>query len=165
MKAPRTNTHTVSHPLLRAYTLVEALVASSVLLIGISAASSMTLSMLTQEEISERANRAINYIDDSVRLLQLGVDPGVVSDLLPPCEEIIDTTIEFHPVTIPNLGTRDRIWVKFAWTTSGATENSGKGLWTGGEKDTERKLGFYLYRDQHYLTERLARAAWVTANP
>ena len=52
---PRSNPHR------KAYTLIEALVASSILLIGIAAAASMSLSFVTQEEITERAARAFNF--------------------------------------------------------------------------------------------------------
>lgn len=102
------------------YTIIEALVASSVLLIGIAAAASMSLQLVTQEEINERANRTFNYIDNAVRLVQLGVDPQVVRDsILPNGGEIVGLTVEQHSVNVANLGTRDRWWIKFAYSTTG----------------------------------------------
>ena len=56
----------VTHPLsrLRAYTLIEALVASSILAIGMGAASSMSLALITQEQITERSEKAIAYLEN-----------------------------------------------------------------------------------------------------
>ncbi len=67
----------------RAYTLIEALVGSAVLMIGISAAATMSLSLLKQEEINENTARAQNYIDTAVALYQLGVPADDVAPLLP----------------------------------------------------------------------------------
>ena len=151
----------------RGYTLIEALVASSILLIGIAAASSMSLAMVTQEEINERANKSFNHIDNCTRLVQLGVDPGIIrTQILPDCDQIVDVTIEPHPVNVAGIGTIDRWWIKFAYTTteSDATAALSNG-WTGGVKGTERVHAFYAYRSEHFLDGDLPRVQYVKANP
>lgn len=149
----------------RGYSLIEALVASSILLIGISAAASLSLAMVTQEEMNERANRAYNHVDNAVRLLQLGVEPATInSQILPPNDVLPDMTIEPHAVNVPGLGTRNRWWIKFGYNTAEATASSNSGrLWTGGLNTTSRKQGFYVYRTEHFLDEELPRVQAVKA--
>ena len=53
----------------RAYTLIEALVAGGILMIGIGAAASLSLAFLSQEEISERAARACTAPTNAARVL------------------------------------------------------------------------------------------------
>ena len=76
-----------------AYTLVEALVGSAVLMIGISAAASLSLSLITQEEINERSVRALNYQDSAAMLIQLGVPSNQIAGLLP--DEPVVNSISF----------------------------------------------------------------------
>ncbi|MDF1862462.1 MAG: prepilin-type N-terminal cleavage/methylation domain-containing protein [Verrucomicrobiales bacterium] len=151
----------------KGYTLIEALVASSILLIGIGAASSMSLAMVTREEINERANKAFNYIDNCTQLVQLGVDPAIIrTQILPDCDIISRVTIEPHAANIARLGTVQRWWIKFAYTTTEATNASIiEGAWTGGLKDTERQHGFYVYKSDHFLDGDLPRVQYVKANP
>ncbi len=66
-----------------AYTLVEALVASSVLMIGVGAAASLSMTMAVQEEINHEVSRALSYQDAAIRLYQLGMSPETVADVLP----------------------------------------------------------------------------------
>lgn len=65
------------------YTLVEVLVASAILLIGISAASSLSLTMVTQEELNYRISRSLGMLENYARLYQLGLDPGEIAAIMP----------------------------------------------------------------------------------
>lgn len=88
----------------RAYTLIEALVASSVLLIGIGAASSMSLAMLTQEEINERSVTAVNYLDNALMLYQSGVDAADIPSILPAEPLVSSLNTATRNVNVPGLG-------------------------------------------------------------
>lgn len=151
----------------KGYTLIEALVASSILLIGIAAACSMSLAMVTQEEINERANQSFNYIDNCTRLVQLGVDPvSIRTQILPECDTITGLTIEPHNVAVPGLGTVERWWIKFAYSTTASQSASiVEGGWTGGIKDTDRQHAFYVYSSDHFLDGDLGRVQYVKTNP
>ncbi len=69
------------------YTLIEVLISSAILLIGISAASSLSLTMVTQEEVNYRISRSLNVLENCARLYQLGIQPaniyGGAASLLP----------------------------------------------------------------------------------
>lgn len=154
----------------RAYTLIEALVASSVLLIGISAAASLSLAMVTQEEINERANRAFNHVDNVTRLLQLGIPPEQLGAdasytgvrLLPENDVISDLTIQAQPVNVAGLGKRERWWIKFEYQATDATASSPiANGWTGGLDTDKRSRAFYVYRSRHFQDEDLPRVKWA----
>jgi type II secretory pathway pseudopilin PulG len=61
------------------YTLVEVLVASGILMMGISAACLMSLSMVTQEEMNYRIARCLNLQEAAARTYQLGLAPTDIS--------------------------------------------------------------------------------------
>ena len=95
------------------YTLVEVLVASSILMLGISAACVMSLTMVTQEEMSHRMARALNAQENAARLFQLGVDnaqisadPTVTTGILPACSDVA-LSIDAVDGTVAGVGTLD----------------------------------------------------------
>ncbi len=61
------------------YTLVEVLVASGILMMGISAACLMSLAMVTQEEMNFRIARCLNLQENAARMYQLGLAPTDIS--------------------------------------------------------------------------------------
>lgn len=63
----------------KGYTIVEALVAISILMMGVAAAAALSMTMVTQEDINARAARAVNWHENAVRLYHLGV--GTSSDV------------------------------------------------------------------------------------
>lgn len=69
------------------YTLVEAMVAISLLMMGVAAAAALSMSMVNQEEINARGARALNWHENSVRLFQLGIgganDASPIVSLMP----------------------------------------------------------------------------------
>lgn len=56
------------------YTLLEVLIAMSILAIAIGAASQLSLSQAMTEEVIERETHAVNYAENAGRLWQLGID-------------------------------------------------------------------------------------------
>ncbi|MEZ5301617.1 MAG: hypothetical protein R3F11_13345 [Verrucomicrobiales bacterium] len=68
----------------RGYTIVEALIAASVLTAGVAAASALSLAMSAQEEMSHRVARCLNHHETYGRLFQLGLSPTEAAALLPP---------------------------------------------------------------------------------
>jgi prepilin-type N-terminal cleavage/methylation domain-containing protein len=58
------------------YTLVEILVAMSIIALAIGAASQLSLSQALTEEVNQKEGMALNYAENNARLWQLGVNPG-----------------------------------------------------------------------------------------
>ncbi len=141
----------------KAYTLIEALVASSVLLIGISAAASMSLAMVTQEEITERSVKAFNYLDNATALFQSGVDKSKIAAMLPAEPLVTSLTITDQTINATNLGTLPSALISVTYSTNGATTTSGTSLWTGGQKDTTRTVNVEVIRTSRTLVSPLPR--------
>lgn len=60
----------------QAYTLIEVLVAMSIIALAIGAASQLSLSQSITEEVNQKQTIAVNYAENNVRLWQLGVTPS-----------------------------------------------------------------------------------------
>lgn len=89
-----------SSPAPKGYTLVETLVAVSILLLGVAAAASLTLTMSTQEEINARVARSLYWHENAVRLYQLGLAPDDISAVMPPLPELISLDITESPLSV-----------------------------------------------------------------
>lgn len=63
-------------PLRRAYTLIEVLAAAAIVAMGMTAAVSLTSSLMTQEELAWRTAITRNYQENMARLWQLGLSPS-----------------------------------------------------------------------------------------
>lgn len=151
----------------RAYTLIEALVASSILLIGISAAASLSLAMVTQEEMNERSVTAANYLDNAARLYQLGVDQGQIRNLLPVEPVVESLTFTSRDLNVTDVGTVPALRLNLTYKATTATANNpvSTQLWTGGNQTVRRTESVEVIRPTNFLTERLARANYIFANP
>ena len=57
-----------------AYTLIEVLVAMSIIALAIGAASRLSLSQALTEDINQKESFAVNYAENAARLWQLGID-------------------------------------------------------------------------------------------
>ena len=57
-----------------AYTLVEVLVAMSIIALAIGAASRLSLGQAMTEDINQKESFAVNYAENAARLWQLGID-------------------------------------------------------------------------------------------
>lgn len=71
----------------RGYTIIEAMVAISLLMLAVGAAASLSMTLVNQEELNARAARALNWQENAVRLFQLGLgtgtDPADIVTVLP----------------------------------------------------------------------------------
>ena len=65
------------------YSLIEVVVAGAVIAVGMTAAASLSSTMMAQEELSWRVSVARNYQENIVRLWQLGLSPSDVMSLIP----------------------------------------------------------------------------------
>ncbi len=116
------------------YSLIEVLVASGILLIGISAAASFSLTMTTQEEMGHRLARGVNYLECHARLYQLGLDPAAIGAIMPPepARSGAPTFVTVSPAEANLEGqvitlTLDSVKDEGGWT---------EGSWTGGSQGT-----------------------------
>ncbi len=136
------------------YTLVEALVAGIVLMIGVSAASSLTLALITQDEMSQRTATALNYQENAAQLYRLGLSPTQVEALLPADPVVSDLTIATgtesvaHSPTVPGLPnvTMPYADVSVTFNPGSATQSWTGRTWTGGDKDASRTLTLRAFR-------------------
>lgn len=151
--------------------MIEALVASSILLIGISAAASLSLTMVTQEEMNERSVTAANYLDNAARLYQLGVDRGQIRNLLPVEPVVESLAFSERDVTVTGPGgsvisiPAVRMNLIYKATTSTANNPVSSTLWTGGNQAARRTESVEVIRPTSFLTERLDRATYIFNNP
>ncbi len=141
----------------RAYTLIEALVAGGILMIGIGAAASLSLAFLTQEEIAERAARACTHLENAVVLYQAGVPAARIPELLPP--EPIVTALTFTDSSLPEaqLGAIPSTLVTVTWASTGATAAAGLSQWTGGNHENTRSVSVEVIRTDPTLASPLPR--------
>lgn len=89
----------------RGYTLIEVLVASGILVMGIAAAASLALTMVAREEANVRVARAINLHEQAGRLYQLGLNPDAIMAILPPEPNVISLTFTTNTLVVTNAGT------------------------------------------------------------
>ena len=97
------------------YTLIEVLTAAIIVGVGMTAAVSMSSTMMLQEELSWRVAVAMNYQENSCRLWQLGLSPNEVRAVMPDVDghpflnEILDDSgaPDEHLVVMNNLGYAD----------------------------------------------------------
>ena len=67
----------------RAYSLIEVLIASGILLTGIAAVAMMAHTMFLQEEANGRVTRGLNLQEQAVTLWQLGLSSSTITNILP----------------------------------------------------------------------------------
>lgn len=83
----------------RAYTIIETMVAVSLLMFGVAAAAALSNTIVQQEEINARTARAVNWQENAVRLYQLGIDGSAILDVLPVLPQ--PHTLAVAPITPP----------------------------------------------------------------
>jgi prepilin-type N-terminal cleavage/methylation domain-containing protein len=67
----------------RAYSLVEVMIAAGIVAIGLSAATVLVGTLMTQQEINAASLRAANLQEQAIRLYRLGMLPTEIPGLLP----------------------------------------------------------------------------------
>ena len=68
---------------LLAYSLIEVLIASGILLTGIAAIAMMAHTMFLQEEANGRITRGLNLQEQAATLWQLGLSSSTITNMLP----------------------------------------------------------------------------------
>ena len=106
------------------YTLVEVLVAMSILALVVGAASRLSLSQSQSEELIGRESHAVNFAENIARLWQLGVDnpSSILLDSPNKDGSLMSTNFPFSPTDV-NGDTTDgehpihvhRTWVTVVW--------------------------------------------------
>ena len=87
------------------YTIVEALVAAAILVIGVAAAASLAFTMVSQEEGNARVARAINLQEQAARLYQLGLSPTAIAAILPADSGVTSITFNTANTVVAGVGT------------------------------------------------------------
>ena len=126
-----------------AYTLIEALVASAVLMIGIGAAASMSLTLITQEEINERSARAANHLECCAALFYMGIDTDDIPEIM--TEDRVITNLVFKDVS-PSGVDMTQIALTFRPSDAEVREKDNKEEWTGGDKRAKRTFRVRMIR-------------------
>ena len=134
------------HSARRGYTLVEALVAGVVLMIGISAASQLSLTLITQDEVNQRSATALNYLETVARLYQGGLDEADIR-LIVPADPVV-TTLTITPSTpaVTGLGTMEAATISVTFKPVPSTQTWTTRTWTAGHKDASRTSTIVAYR-------------------
>lgn len=87
------------------YTIIEVMVAAGILVIGIAAAASLALTMVSQEEANARVARAFNIQEQAARLYQLGLEPPEILAIIPPEPNVTSLTFTASTNIVAGVGT------------------------------------------------------------
>lgn len=86
------------------YSLVESMVAISILLLGVAAAASLATTICHQENINISVDRALGQLENASRLYFLGLNSAEIVDILPPFPEKIEWTFNDVSKTFTHVG-------------------------------------------------------------
>jgi len=121
-------------PAIAAYTLIEVVIAATILMVAVAAAGVLALATVTQEETNSRVSRCINLHEQAMRLYQLGLEPSEVNAILPVDPAVVGTPVfTTQNVVIPNLGTVQRADSTITFTTTPLPSDWAAGTWSSGE--------------------------------
>lgn len=109
----------------KAYTLVEALIAAAILVIGVAAAASLALSMVAQEEANSRVMRAINLQEQATRLYQLGLSSSTITAILPADSGVSSITFTNTTVGGSNVANLDAVICRMTFTAGSPITSAG----------------------------------------
>lgn len=129
------------------YSLVDTLIAATILGIGLSAACSLTLGMATQDEIAWRVSRGTALLEGASGLYGLGLSTAQVSAVLPRDPQATLTLGTQASETISGLQLQ-AVDVSVTVTTTDNTGSWTAGRWTGGgnASATQRTNTARVYR-------------------
>ena len=85
------------------YTLIEVMVAVSILMVGVAAAAHLSLTIRKQEEANANVVRALNCLECVHRLYQLGLTPAEAAAILPSDPQLSLST-EASTLVVPAEG-------------------------------------------------------------
>ncbi|MEM7145501.1 MAG: type II secretion system protein [Verrucomicrobiota bacterium] len=132
------------------YTLIEVMVAAGLLLIGISAASSLTLTMTGQEEINRAVSRTANLQENYIKAYHLGLTPAEITAVMPPEPSLASLNAAEATPTIPGVGAMESATWNFFVRPNATASNWSAGMWTGGDQGALRTMNFSAYRSPTY---------------
>lgn len=131
------------------YTLIETLVASAVMMVAIGAASSLSLSMVSQEEMSERSVRVMNHLENAATLYQLGFSGADIDLILPDDPAVHDVTYTEETKSVTGLvGVINTMKIEIEYYPSASTDANATGTksWTGGDNALKRTHAVEVFR-------------------
>jgi len=119
------------------YSLVEVLVAASVLMIAIAAAGAMALMVVSQQETNARIGRALNYQEQAARLYQLGIASDAITGLLPP-ENSVESLVFTNEsvVAYAGVGNVEQADCEVVFQPNAATTGWVADSWSAGDVST-----------------------------
>lgn len=120
------------------YSLVDTLIAATILGIALSAACSLTLGMSTQEEIGWRVSRGTALLDGACALYGLGLTTAQAAAVLPTDPQAAVTYGAQASETISGLQMQ-AVDVSVTITTTNGGTSWTPGAWTGGGDLTARQ--------------------------
>ncbi|MGY8643005.1 MAG: type II secretion system protein [Verrucomicrobiales bacterium] len=132
------------------YTLIEALVSSAILLIGIGAAASMSLTMLTQEEINERTVQAMNHLENAASLYRLGIEPADIEALLPQEPAVNSLTFIGKTQAVTGIGTVPTMEITMVFKPASAPTAWGSEKAVSGDSTVTRSHTVEVFRSNQY---------------
>ena len=115
--------------------------ASSVILIGIAAACTLSLAMVSQEEGNIRASRALSVFEDCAHLYQLDMDPADILAIVPADNAVVNITMTDTTGAVAGVGVPESIDIQMEFSTAmnkkmdsptGEDIDYRAGTWTGG---------------------------------
>jgi len=115
-----------------AYSLIEVLVATGIITMGVAVAASLSFSMTGQEEAGNNISRALAVQENSARLFRLGLSGDEIIRLLPPDPLVYSITITEDAPVVTGAGTMDRAIIVIEYDISPVSETWDAGEWTGG---------------------------------
>lgn len=124
----------------RGYSLIEVLIASAILMIGVSAATGMSVILTKQEEVNLQVSRGTARLETAARLFQMGLTPVQVVALLPADDGAGSLTFgTVSSVNVSGVGIMESV------TCSLSIPIEGDGLFSGSTVDS-RQHSVTLYR-------------------
>jgi type II secretory pathway pseudopilin PulG len=130
----------------RGYTLIEVLIAAGLLMMAIGAASSLSLTMSTQEEINYSMSRALNLQENYVKVYHLGLSPAEIGVLMPPEPSLASINTATSTPTITGVGPMESVTWDFFVRTNASSGAWSEGTWTGGDQGAERTVNVRSFR-------------------
>lgn len=92
----------------RGYTLVEVLVAATLLALAVGAAAALAFAMSSQEESNAKVARAINLQEQAARLYQLGMAPNSIYAILPPVTNVTSISFITSSLAVTGVGSVEK---------------------------------------------------------
>ncbi len=133
------------------YSLIEVLVAASILIVGVGAAAKLSLIMVTQEEINQRVSVSLSHQEMAVRLYQLGLSQAEVEGLLPHDPNVASITYTTGTETISGAAMAPLEYLESTMTVN-STPTGAKvaGEWNGGGDTAAAETRINVVRGYRY---------------